>query len=69
VCERVAGYVRINLIGRFGDSWILRSEPYNHVGTVVRSARVILNFIVELQKTETTPNEATLGVRQVENRK
>jgi hypothetical protein len=27
VCERVAGYFRINLIGRFGDSWILRSEP------------------------------------------
>jgi hypothetical protein len=35
------------------------------MGAVVQSARVILNFIVELQKTETPPIEATLGVRQV----
>jgi hypothetical protein len=28
---------------------------------------VILNMIVELQKTETPPSEATLGVRQVED--
>jgi hypothetical protein len=34
---------------------------------VVQSARVILNFIIELQKAETPPSEATLGVRKVED--
>ena len=49
VSECKAWNFRIDLVGRFGDDGVLRSEPRHCIGAVVQSSWVILNFVVKLQ--------------------